>query len=101
MLEVLLVMVLVAAVAWVVTRPLRHPDGGRRGDARMEALEAAKEAKYREIRDAELDHATGKLTDADWKALDAQLRAEAVELLRRIDERRAQEDTEQDQRPTS
>jgi type II secretory pathway pseudopilin PulG len=88
MLEVLLVMALVAVAAWVVTRPLRRPDGARRADARMEALEAAKEAKYREIRDAELDHATGKLTDEDWRALDAQLRSEAVELLRRIDARR-------------
>jgi hypothetical protein len=93
MLEVLLAMLLAALVVWVVTRPLRHPDGGRRGDARMEALEAAKEAKYREIRDAELDHATGKLTDEDWRALDAQLRSEAVELLRRIDAR-------EDERPT-
>jgi hypothetical protein len=100
MLEALLVMVLVAAVAWVVTRPLRHPDGGRRGDAPIEALEAAKESKYREIRDAELDHATGKLTDEDWKALDAQLRSEAVELLRRIDARREEADTAEDQRPT-
>ena len=100
MLEVLLVMALVAVAAWVVTRPLRQPDGARRGDARMEALEAAKEAKYREIRDAELDHATGKLTDDDWRALDAQLRSEAVELLRRIDERREAVDDGEDERPT-
>jgi hypothetical protein len=100
MLEALLVMVLVAAVVWAVTRPLRHPDGGRRGDAPMEALEAAKEAKYREIRDAELDHATGKLTDEDWKALDGQLRSEAVELLARIDARRQQTQDGSDERPT-
>ena len=56
------------------------------------ALEAAKEAKYREIRDAELDYRTGKLSDEDFRALDRTLRAEAVEILRALDaarERRA------------
>ena len=49
------------------------------------ALEAAKEAKYREIRDAELDYRTGKLAREDWEQLDAALRAEAVEILRRLE----------------
>jgi cytochrome c-type biogenesis protein CcmF len=44
-------------------------------------LEALKEAKYREIRDAELDHAAGKLSDEDFALLDAELRKEAVEIL--------------------
>ncbi len=44
-------------------------------------LEALKEAKYREIRDAELDHAAGKLSDEDYALLDAELRREAVEIL--------------------
>jgi cytochrome c-type biogenesis protein CcmF len=46
-------------------------------------LEAQKEAKYREIRDAELDHAAGKLSDEDFALLDAELRNEAVEILDR------------------
>jgi hypothetical protein len=50
------------------------------------ALEAAKEAKYGEIRDNELDFKTGKLSDQDFRALDRTLRAEAVEILRAIDE---------------
>jgi hypothetical protein len=40
-----------------------------------------KEAKYREIRDAELDHASGKLSDEDYAILDGELRKEAVEIL--------------------
>jgi cytochrome c-type biogenesis protein CcmF len=56
---------------------------GRRGLARDAELEASKEAKYREIRDAELDHAAGKLSDEDFALLDAELRGEAVELLDR------------------
>ena len=46
-------------------------------------LEALKEAKYREIRDAELDHAAGKLSDEDFALLDAELRREAIEILDR------------------
>ena len=46
-------------------------------------LEAARDAKYREIRDAELDHRTGKLSEDDFEAIDGTLRAEAIEILRR------------------
>ena len=56
-----------------------------RHDRTLAELEAAREAKYREIRDTELDHRTGKLSDADFAALDRTLRAEAVEILRAID----------------
>jgi cytochrome c-type biogenesis protein CcmF len=53
----------------------------RRRPAVATELEALKEAKYREIRDAELDHAAGKLSDEDFARLDAELRSEAVEIL--------------------
>ena len=55
--------------------------GARRVPAVVTDLEALKEAKYREIRDAELDHAAGKLSDEDFAILDAELRTEAVEIL--------------------
>ena len=60
---------------------------GRRVPTRVAdpELEALKEAKYREIRDAELDHAAGKLSDEDFALLDAELRKEAVEILDRGD----------------
>jgi type II secretory pathway component PulM len=82
--------VLVAAVlaGWVIARPLR---GGRAEAedaalaARLEDLEAAKEARYREIREAEMDFRTGKLSEADYKTIDRQLRQEAVEILRQLD----------------
>ena len=38
-------------------------------------------AKYAEIREAELDHRTGKLSDEDYEAVDGALRAEAIEIL--------------------
>ena len=47
-------------------------------------LETRREAKYREIRDAELDYRTGKLSNEDFAATDGALRAEAVEILDRL-----------------
>ena len=85
----LLIFLILAAAAALVTAPLRRARGAEedaRIEARREELEAAKEAKYREIRDAELDFRTGKLSEDDWRALDRELRAEAMELLRRLDE---------------
>ncbi len=59
--------------------------GRRRGALVRTEADALKEAKYREIRDAELDHAAGKLSDEDFAILDAELRREAVEILDRTE----------------
>jgi len=86
LLAALLVAALLAFVAWLLSGPFRHPRAAPPGDSdARRALESAKESKYTEIRDNELDHRTGKLSDADFRALDRQLRAEAVEILRAID----------------
>jgi len=78
--------VLAAAVALLVAAPLRRRgEDERREAARVEELSAAKEAKYREIRDAELDHRMGKLSKEDWRAVDRELRAEAIVILRELD----------------
>jgi cytochrome c-type biogenesis protein CcmF len=55
--------------------------GRRRGALVRTEADARKEAKYREIRDAELDHAVGKLSDEDFATVDAELRREALEIL--------------------
>jgi uncharacterized membrane protein len=82
----LAIIVLALVVAFVVLGPLRRgAEIDRRGDDRRAALEAAKEAKYREIKDAELDHKMGKLSDEDYAAIDAELRSQAVEILRQLD----------------
>jgi hypothetical protein len=79
-------LLLLALVALVVIRPLlRRGEPERREEARSEELEAAKEAKYREIRDAELDFRMGKISEPQWRALDRELRAEAIEILRELD----------------
>jgi len=85
--EFLIVLAVLAVVVLVVSAPLRRAaQDEETEDAERAELEAARDAKYREIRDAELDHRTGKLSEADWRALDRGLRAEAVEILRRLDE---------------
>jgi hypothetical protein len=86
--DYLLILIVVAVAVFVITAPLR-PGRAREEDLALEAeraeLDAAKEAKYREIRDAELDHQTGKLSESDWRTMDRALRAEAVALLKRLD----------------
>ncbi len=61
----------------------------RRVSAPNGDLEAAKEAKLREIREAELDRRQGKLSDEDWGEIDATLRGEAIELIAELDETRS------------
>ena len=83
----LALLVLAALVAFAVTRPaaLARAPRSAASETRIAELEAAKEAKYREIRDAELDHRMGKLSREDWRAVDRDLRAEAIEILRELD----------------
>ena len=84
-----LTLVLLAAVIAVIGRPLfksRVPrEPGESPLAARTELEAAREAKYREIRDAELDYRTGKLSTEDYEAVDGALRAEALEILDRLE----------------
>ncbi len=91
----LLLAVLIVLVLGAPLRAARSRDASRRraADQRRAAdatiardeLEAAREAKYREIRDAELDYRTGKLSREDYDAVDGELRAEAIEILDRLE----------------
>jgi hypothetical protein len=86
-----LVFVVLAAAVYLISAPLRsvrRQDGTARAAADLAELEAARDAKYREIRDAELDVRTGKLSESDYEAIDSSLRAEAVDILHRLDEAR-------------
>jgi hypothetical protein len=84
----ILALALLVVVILVVSAPLRaawRPRDPAPAENRAE-LEAAREAKYREIRDTELDYRTGKLSQEDFAATDGTLRAEAVEILDRLAE---------------
>jgi len=90
---VIVIFVLIGAVVLVVGAPLRaaRERPGAQGDGAAEPsaphaedlaeLRAEREAKYREIRDAEMDFRTGKLSEQDYRALDAELRGEALRVL--------------------
>ena len=97
----ILTLTLLAIVILVVSAPLRaarHPSDPQ--SAERDELEAAREAKYREIRDAELDYRTGKLSPEDYEAIDGVLRREALEILDRLEElERAQELERKEARP--
>jgi hypothetical protein len=98
----ILILVLLGLVVLVVAAPLRERGGSPGGAAAgaseppadtaspaeaiaREDLEAAREAKYREIRDSELDFRTGKLSAEDFAAIDSQLRAEALAILDQLE----------------
>jgi hypothetical protein len=87
-LELLLALVIVLVVGVIVSVPLRRR-AGRAGidpiEAELAELEARKRARYREIRDAESDLASGKLSEEDHRRIDAELRREAIEILKRED----------------
>ncbi len=105
MLQFLVVLAILAIVVLVVSAPIRRArmapaaptarvdtdvdEESAQADgaalSQVAELEAARDAKYREIRDAELDHRTGKLSDADFEVVDRGLRAEAVEILHELD----------------
>ena len=96
---VIIIFVLIGLIVLVVGAPLRaaaaareRPEDGRgqpheqAGDGvRRDELEAAREAKYREIRDAEMDFRTGKLSEGDYRLLDGELRTEALAILDAIE----------------
>jgi len=86
--EIVIALALVVALAWFVGAPLRRDPGSEGApseDPRTAELEARKEALYRQIRDAELDREQGKLSEDDWRRHDAELRAEAIAVLRQLE----------------
>lgn len=94
----MIALVLLAAFAVAAARPLRARVGTREPTsaeldteelrARLAELEARRRARYQEIRDAQADRASGKLSELDFERLDSEMRAEAVQVLDEIAELR-------------
>jgi hypothetical protein len=98
-----LILIVLAGVIYLISGPLRaarRTDDPRSDAADVAELEAARDAKYREIRDAELDVRTGKLSDEDYADLDGSLRAEAVDILHRLDEAQSHERSSHERIPS-
>jgi hypothetical protein len=85
---ILIGLVLLAAEAFYVSRPILQP---RRAGAdsttlaTLDALDAQRDAVYSQIRELDMDHATGKMNDEDYQPARADLIAQAATLLKQID----------------
>ena len=90
MLDALLIFALGLVVAGFVTSPFWS---GRTAttpeDPEVARLEAARESKLREIGDAETDFKSGKMSREEYERIDAELRNEAVAILKELDQARA------------
>jgi hypothetical protein len=83
---VVVALAVVAALAWpLLTRPTEYAPADPRDEA-WRAVEEDLERSLSAIREIEMDHRAGNLSDEDFAALDRAERARAVELLRRRDE---------------
>ncbi len=119
----ILTLLLLVIVITIVSGPLRSREHANANDGGEEkraagasvrapvregaALEAAREAKYRDLREAELDYRTGKLSASDYEAIRSTLRGEAIEILDELEQldleqrdRVREEEHGEDDRPT-
>jgi hypothetical protein len=88
--ELVYLLLMAAAVSGFVSYPFWGKGRGTVAeDPAVAALEAARDAKYREIRDAEVDLATGKLSNEDYDRVNGELRSDAMRLLEELDQARS------------
>jgi hypothetical protein len=88
--DFVIVLLILTLLVLFVSAPLRRTttEHAAPRERDLAELEAARAAKYREIRDAELDYRTGKLSDPDYAEIDQELRAEAIDIMRELDRSR-------------
>ena len=84
---ILIGLVILAAIAFYVSRPLvqSRRAGHFNGVADVQSLEAQRESLYTQIKELDLDHATGKVNEEDYARLRADLVAQAAAVLKQID----------------
>src|SRR5512136_728845 len=80
-------LVLLATIGFYVSRPLAKSRRASQATSAVDAqsLEAQRESLYTQIKEVDLDHATGKVNDADYARLRADLVAQAAMVLKQID----------------
>jgi hypothetical protein len=76
-------LIMLAAIVVYVSRPLRRRTVDASGDTMT--LETQREALYTQIKELDLDHATGKVNDDDYARLRADLVAQAAAVLKQLD----------------
>jgi hypothetical protein len=84
---ILMAAIAVAIVIWPVVRGARaRLANNPESDLVSMELLARREAALTAIKDLEFDYAVGKIEEEDFQILNAQLRAEAIEILKEIDQ---------------
>ncbi len=85
-LALLIGLAIFAAIAFYVTRPLVQSRRAPRSEG-VDALslEAQRESLYTQIKELDLDHATGKVNEDDYTRIRAELVVQAAGVLRQID----------------
>ncbi|MBJ7458279.1 MAG: hypothetical protein JHD02_03735 [Thermoleophilaceae bacterium] len=100
-LEILLTIAMIVAVVTFLAWPIFNGVDERVVDSARAELEDAKQAKYREIKDAELEHKAGRMTEEQWQLTDRELRREAMQILARIDTLGAEKAADSSQQPSA
>ncbi len=78
--------VILAGVVFFVSRPLLHAKRqAKAGATDASSLEAQREELYTQIKELDMDHATGKVNDEDYAPMRAALVAQAAAVLKQID----------------
>jgi hypothetical protein len=83
----LIILVAMVLVAYPFFSRANQRDGAFAGasDPVLEGLVSQRDAMYSAIKDLENDHATSKLSDADYRSLRAKYEAKAVAILQELD----------------
>lgn len=82
---ILIGLVLLAAIAFYVSRPLLTQRRATADMTTIATLEIQRDAVYAQIRELDMDHATGKTNDEDYQRIRAELVAQAAGILKKID----------------
>ncbi len=84
--EVLLALAVMAAIGYpLFVKPSLAEGEVNEGDERHKLL-SAKEAAFVALKDLEFDYKTGKIDEADYASLKARYEAEAVRVMKRLDD---------------
>jgi hypothetical protein len=83
--------ILLAATLALVGAPLfarrfAAPAGAAMAEGELSELLYKKDAAYAALKDLEFDHRTGKIDDADYRAMKGQFESEAMAIIKTIDE---------------
>ena len=81
---ILIGLIILAAIAFYVSRPLLQARAANTAADTL-TLESQRESLYTQIKELDLDHATGKVNDEDHARLRADLVAQAAAVLKQID----------------